>query len=122
MLVIRESQMRAFERAAERDFELRMRRRLEGVLDARRWPPSAIEAQVRRGLARCRDYGFPRTEGLIAEYVETVCLHLGGFGRAPHPPEAMLILFGPGNDADRIHEFRMWAESRQSRVSHVSTI
>lgn len=105
--------MVALSRHAEQNFHKNLRLRLSAVLDGEEWPPHKIEQHINTGLSRAKTYGFIRSEAEIAEYIEIVCRYLGGFGRAPHSPEVMLILFDRSRQtAARLARLRAWCEGR----------
>ena len=115
-LVIREAQMAVLQRAALASFEDRLLGHLRGLLDPTEWPTQRLRQNVRSGIARAADCGFD-SEADIEAYIEIVCRHLDGFRRAPHPPQAMLLLFDRANvAADRLRHFRQWAESNEFRL------
>jgi len=109
MLRISAAQAAALGLDAENTFRDKLHARLTDVLNGEQWPADKITRHIEMGLNRAQSYGFLRTEAEMAEYIEIVCCYLGGFGRAPHPPEVMLMLFDRSRPAAaRLSRIRAW--------------
>lgn len=115
-MVIRDEQMRVFERAAEREFENRMIERIHKyfpkhgkMLDA-----AQLRALVTLALERARGYGLT-TERNVALYLDVVCLLGSAFDGDPQMPWAAEILANRSviadERADLLHQ-RSWEFGR----------
>jgi hypothetical protein len=115
MLVIRNEQMKVFERERVEAFKCRLAAHLRGVLDriGRKMPEDKFAAQLALGFERGQR--FFRNESDLARYSEIVLLRLGGWSEEDHPERALQMLRARDVSAQtRLNNFERWAERHVS--------
>jgi len=114
MLVIRDEQLKVFERDRRGDFEQRLAAHLGRLNAARGWgfSESDLAEQVKRGVAS--GLRFFQRERDVARYCEVVLDRLGGWHGEDHPADALSMLGSNSSPpARRIEYFERWVNRRK---------
>jgi pSer/pThr/pTyr-binding forkhead associated (FHA) protein len=112
-LRIRKEQMDLLAGPKKADFKKRLMLHLDEILPQKgiTIPPDQLEKQIDEAITRSKHYRVSR-ECDVAQYVEIVIAHLGGFGEKPHPLEARNILYDHRlKPEEKLAKLRAWAES-----------
>ena len=107
MLVIRDEQLRALEKARLAGFQHRLRSHLRATVPSH----ASVDEIVERGIPIASRFGFA-SERHAARFLEISARRLDGFPDAAIPVPALAILMAHGADPDwKLRRYEEWAAS-----------